>query len=101
MKIYVAIGHYKGSENIICVATMQATKKAFVTDCNNNSFVTYVVMTETMLARVVAADKVFGVYDLVKKMTSNYRIWDDVTDYLTNCIDIIVDKVESIKNNPV
>ncbi len=37
------------------------------------------------------------IYEQVKKMTTNYRVWNDVADYLTECLDIITDKVENAK----
>lgn len=46
MNVYVAIGHFKGSKNLTCVALTQVTKKAFMVDCYGNEFIPYVVLTE-------------------------------------------------------
>lgn len=94
MNVYAAIGHFKDSKNITCVALTQATKKAFMNDCYGNEFVPYVVLTEKMLSKIQSSA---DIYEQVKKMTTNYRVWNDVADYLTECLDIITDKVENAK----
>lgn len=97
MKIYAAIGHYKDSKNITSVVLEQNSKKDFMRDCYGNEFVPYVVMTETMLNKIRACECSLDVYEIVKKMTSNYRVWNEVTDYLTQCSEMIDDKVKAIK----
>ena len=94
MNVYAAIGHFKGNENITCVALTQTTNKAFMNDCYGNEFVPYVVLTEKMLSKIQSSA---DIYEQVKKMTTNYRVWNDVADYLTECLDIITDKVENAK----
>ncbi|MFR4067394.1 MAG: hypothetical protein ACLT1T_00135 [Oscillospiraceae bacterium] len=94
MNVYAAIGHFKGNENITCIALMQSSKKEFMTDCYGNEFVPYVVLTEKMLNKIQSSA---DIYEQVKKMTTNYRVWNDVADYLTECLDIITDKVENAK----
>lgn len=94
MNVYAAIGHFKDSKNINCVALTQTTKKAFMNDCYSNEFVPYVVLTEKMLSKIQSSA---DIYEQVKKMTTNYRVWNDVADYLTECLDIITDKVENAK----
>ena len=32
MNVYAAIGHFKGNENITCIALMQSSKKEFIRD---------------------------------------------------------------------
>lgn len=97
MKIYVAIGHFKGNENITSIAEDQTTKKAFMADCYGNEFVPYVVITENMLEKLLGCADNIEIFDQVKKMTSNYRVWDEVTDYIEQCADIIKEKVKAIK----
>ena len=94
MNVYAAIGHFKGNENITCIALMQSSKKEFMTDCYGNEFVPYVVLTEKMLNKIQACTYS---YEQVKKMTTNYRVWNNVADYLTECLNIIADKVENAK----
>lgn len=94
MNVYAAIGHFKDGKNITCVALTQTTKKAFMNDCYSNEFVPYVVLTEKMLSKIQSST---DIYEQVKKMTTNYRVWNDVADYLTECLDIITDKVENAK----
>lgn len=97
MKMYVAIGHFKDSKNITCVAMMQTTKKAFMADCYGNEFVPYVVLTEKMLSKIQAYTDELDIYEQVKKMTTNYHVWNDVTGYLGGCFDIIAARVEAAK----
>ncbi len=97
IRTYAAIGHFKGSKNTTSVASDQTTKRAFTEECRGNSFVPYVVITETMFNRLNACKDSFEIYEVVKKMTSNYRVWDDVTDYLEQHIDIIKSKMNVVK----
>ena len=98
MKVYAAIGHFRDSKNMTCVALTQRTKKDFMTDCYGNEFVPYVVITEKMLEKLLAAD-CMELFDQVKKMTSNYRVWNDVTEYIEQCGDIISEKIAAAKKN--
>ncbi|WP_289415023.1 hypothetical protein [Bacteroides acidifaciens] len=97
MKVYAAIGHFKDNKNMVCVAMTQLTKKAFMQDCYGNEFVPYVVITEPMLEKFLACADCMEIFDQVKKLTSNYRVWNDVTDYIEQCSDIISDKMEAAK----
>lgn len=97
MNVYAAIGHFKGNENITCIALMQSSKKEFMTDCYGNEFVPYVVLTEKMLNKIRACTYSMDIFNQVAKMTTNYRVWEKVTDYLVQCSDIIADKVENAK----
>lgn len=97
MNVYVAIGHFKDSKNITCVALTQTTKKAFMNDCYGNEFVPYVVLTEKMLSKIQSCTYSMDIFNQVAKMTTNYRVWKKVTDYLVQCSDIITDKVENAK----
>jgi hypothetical protein len=99
-KIYAAIGHFKDSKNVVSVVFKQRTRKDFMTDCYCNGFTPYVVMTETML------NKIFNdcrngsdVFDQVKKLTTNYRVWNIVTEYLTNAGYLITDRIKDIDEN--
>lgn len=94
MKMYVAIGHFKDNENITSIAMTQTTKKAFMRDCYGNEFVPYVVLTETMLEKVLSLDAM-DLWDQVKKLTSNYRVWSQVAEYIEQCADIILEKVNA------
>lgn len=97
MKVYTAIGHFKGSKNITSVAIEQNTKKDFLNDCYGNEFVPYVVITEKMFGKVQNCEYETDVYEIVKKMTSNYRVWDIVSEYLWECRDIVLNKMEAAK----
>lgn len=95
MKKYLAIGHFKGSKNITCVADAQNTKKDFQKDLKSNGFVAYVVITEKKLEELKALELCgMEVFNEVKKMTTNYRVWNDVVDYIEQCFDIMQERME-------
>ncbi len=98
MNAYIAIGHFKDSKNITTVALMQRTKKAFMRDCYGNDFVPYVVLTEAMVEKVLSMDS-FALWDQVRKLTSNFRKWNEVTDYIEQCGDIIEAEIARVKAN--
>lgn len=97
MKVYAAIGHFKDSKNMTCVAMTQRTKKDFMTDCYGNEFVPYVVITEKMLNKLLDSNAELTVWDQVKRMTTNYRVWNDVTEYIVQCGDILEEKFNAAK----
>lgn len=97
MKVYAAIGHFRDNKNMTCVAMTQRTKKDFMTDCYGNEFVPYVVITEPMFEKLLACEDCMDIFEQVKKMTSNYRVWNDVTDFIEQCSDIISDKMTAAK----
>lgn len=92
MKKYLAIGHFKGSENMVSVAMQCSTKESFKQNLLGNEFVAYVVITEKKLETIKNLD-CFDLFDEVKKMTSNYRKWNDVTDYIEQCLDIMEERM--------
>lgn len=66
-------------------------------DCYGNEFVPYVVITEAMLEKLLACSDCMEIFEQVKKLTSNYRMWNDLADYIEQCSDIISDKMEAAK----
>lgn len=96
MNVYAAIGHFKGSENTTCVAAVCATKKDFQIDLRGNEFVAYAILTEWMFDRLITLED-FDLYDRVKKLTSNYRKWNELTDYIEQCGDILAEKMEAAR----
>lgn len=100
MKAYIAIGHFKDNKNLVSVAMTANTKKDFMSNLYGNEFVPYVVLTESMVEKLhatCAADNDFGIYDQIKKLTTNYRVWNDVADYIEQCLDIIDSKIAQAK----
>lgn len=93
MRKYLAIGHFKENKNITCVASKSYTLKEFRKDLYGNGFIPYVVITEKMMKKISELD-CMDLFDQVKKMTSNYRIWNDVADYIDQCCDIMQEKFE-------
>jgi hypothetical protein len=95
MKKYVAIGHFDGNDNITCVAVADQTLVRVREDLKGNCFRAYVVLTEKKLEECKNAD-CLEIYDIVKKLTSNYRKRGIVADYIDQCMDIIEEKVAAI-----
>lgn len=93
MKTYISIGHFKGEKNITAVALKQNTLKDFKSNLAGNEFIGYVSMTKERFETLTEMDS-FDIFQEVKKMTSNYRKWNDVTDYIYQCSDIIRDRAE-------
>lgn len=97
MNVYLAIGHFKDSKNITCIAMTQTTKKAFMTGCYGNEFVPYVVITEKTFERLGKCGDEFAIWETVKKLTSNYRVWNTVADYIEQCFDLMTEKFQAVK----
>lgn len=93
-KAYAAIGKFRGDENIVSVAFTHNTKADFTNDLYCNGFIPYVVITEQMMARLLACgNDVMALFDVVKKMTTNYSVWNDVVEYIEQCSDFIVERM--------
>jgi hypothetical protein len=97
MKVYAAIGHFNDSKNITAIAFQQNTKKDFLRDCYGNAFVPYVVLTEKTLSKVQECRSSLEIFETIKGLTSNFRVWDDVTEYLEQCFDLLTEKVNAAK----
>jgi hypothetical protein len=66
-------------------------------DCYGNDFVPYVVITEQAIDKLAICASSDEVFEMAKKMTSNHRVWNDITDYIDQCFDILMDKVGAAK----
>lgn len=42
-------------------------------------------------------DGSWGIYEQVKKLTTNYHVWNVVTEYIEQCFDILEDKLIAAK----
>lgn len=94
MKKYLAIGHFNDSKNMVSVAMKATSNKNFRENLNGNCFIPYVVISEKKMEILKNTDE-FQLFDEVKKMTSNYRIWNDVCDYIEQCFDIMEERMEN------
>lgn len=97
MNAYLAIGHFKNNENVTCIAMQQTTKKDFMRDCYGNEFVPWVVITEKTFERLSKCDDELAAWEIVKKLTSNYRVWNDVADYIEQCFDLMTEKCKTLR----
>lgn len=93
MKVYSAVGHFKGCENMKAVAMKCNNKSNFVSNLRGNEFVPYIIITESMLEKLKKMDE-WELFQQVKKMTTNYRLWNDLADYLAQCLDIVEDYMD-------
>lgn len=91
MNKYIAVGHWAGSTNISSIVGSNDTMKDFRHDCKANGFIAYIVMKEDKFNNI--KDDRDLIYETVKKSTSNYRKWNIVTEYLTECSYIVEEKL--------
>ena len=94
MKKYLAIGHFDDSKNMTSVAMASMSNKSFREDLAGNGFVPYVVISDKKMEVLKNTDS-FDLFDEVKKMTSNYRRWNDICDYIEQCFDIMEEKMQN------
>ena len=97
MRKYLAIGHFTDSENITSVAMQNNTMKDFRNDLGGNGFIPYVILTEKKMNEIenYIDDVDFDLYKEVQKLTTNYRKWDDITDYISQCFDIMQERMNA------
>lgn len=95
MNKYLAIGHFKENENITCVASEAYTIKDFRRELQANGYVPYVVLTAKSLSNILTLDS-YSVFKRVTHMTSNYRRWHDIADYIIQCSDIMIERFANI-----
>lgn len=91
-KKYLAIGHWGDSKNTSCVASAAYTMKDFRDDLGGNDFIPYVILSEKKLGEIEKADEMELFY-IVKKLTSNYRKWNEICDYIEQCWEIMEEKL--------
>lgn len=92
MKKYLAIGHFEDSENMTSVAMSNRDMKNFKSDLGGNGFIAWAIITEKRMETLRNLDE-FELFYEVKKMTSNYRRWNDICDYIEQCFDIMEEKM--------
>lgn len=93
MRKYLAIGHFKGSENMVSVAMQTTNEKSFRENLIGNEFIAWAVITEKKMETLKNTDDYFGLWEEVKKLTGNYRKWNDLFDYIGQCFDIMEERM--------
>lgn len=88
MKKYIAIGHWRDSKNITCVTSTNSSDKCFRDDLKGNGFIPYVTFSEKKFESFRTMDLLEIFYE-VKKLTSNYRRWNEVSEYICECFSFI------------
>lgn len=96
MKKYIAIGHWYDSKNTVSTASCEISKACFIENLKANGFRAYAVLTEKAFNEMKTLD-CFELCDKVKKLTSNYRKWNEIIDYIEQCADIMELKLEEAK----
>lgn len=92
MRTYLAIGHWENNKNMTSVAMRCTTTKNFRENLGGNGFIPYVVISEKKMEILKNTEDLFNE---VKKMTSNYRRWNDVCEYIEQCFDIMEEKMKN------
>lgn len=94
MKKFIAIGHFKESENITSVAEEQVSREAFMDDLKGNAFTAWAVIGERkMKALKESLSDDNKLLEEIKKLTGNYRVWNELLDYVGQCWDIVESKL--------
>ena len=96
VKRYIVIGHFKESNNITSIADYGYTIKDVRMDCRGNGFIPYVILTEKKFISLNGIGG-FKTFEVVKHLTSNYYKWNDVTEYILQCYDIMKQKIDEIE----
>lgn len=94
MKKYIAIGHFDDTKTMTSVAMNAYTIKDFRENLAGNGFIPYVVISEKKM-EILKNTNDSDLFDEVKKMTSNYRIWNDICEYIDQCFDIMEEKMKN------
>ncbi len=90
MKKYIAIGHWGENKNITSVANSSTTLKNFRDDLGGNDFIPWMILTEKSFFQIMnGAD----VWQMVTKKVANYRKWNEVTEYIEQCLDIMEERM--------
>ena len=55
------------------------------------------VITEKTFERLSKRDDELAAWEIVKKLTSNYRVWNDVADYIEQCFDLMTEQLRNAK----
>ena len=55
------------------------------------------VITEKTFERLSKCDDELAAWEIVKKLTSNYRVWNAVADYIEQCFDLMTEKLRAAK----
>ena len=95
MKKYVAIGHWYNNNNTTCFVGEADSIAEFRTDLKCNGFRVYVVLSDRKLAECKNANE-FEIFEIIKKLTTNYRKWNEVVDYVEQCMGTIEYKFSRI-----
>ena len=97
MNKYIAIGHFKGSkESTISVVDLASTKANFAENLRGNEFVAIAILTEKAFNEIKNMDAM-EMYDKVKKLTTNWRVWNLICEYIEQCSDIVEEKIANAK----
>ena len=84
-----------GQNNELCVCS-DWTLQGFREHDLCGEFVAYAVLTEWMFDRLMSLDGLDR-WEQVKKLTSNYRKWRELDDYIEQCGDIIASKMQAAR----
>jgi len=98
LKKYIAIGYWgkkKNAHHHIVVA--HDSLKAVRRDCKANDFIAQIVLTEENFRRIMGLEDNYTRLFEIKKLTSNFKIWNMLTNYLSQCSSDIDNQLTNIK----
>lgn len=79
---YGVIGHYKGEKRMETVIIVSESKKQCTEALKVAEFVPYVIITDKTWQKIQKCKGMKEVFEQVKKMTTNWRVWNKVAIYL-------------------
>lgn len=91
MKKYIAIGHWSEIKDITSVACESSNMKNFRDTLGGNCFIPYVIFTEERFRNLETMSN-DEIWEMIKKMTTNYRKWNDIYEYIKQCYEIMYRK---------
>ena len=98
MHVYVAIGHFKDEANCMrIIAFADTTKANFYKNCQGNAFAACAVLTKKQVNNIINATDIFERWEMIKKLTNNYRKWNELDDLFEQCADLFIEKIEKAK----
>lgn len=98
MKKYIAIGTWRddSNKNLTSVALSTYNMTSFRDDLNGNGFIPWTIISEKKFETLLSVvDDGMELFNEVKKLTSNYRRWDLLVDYVEQCIDIMQERLNN------
>jgi hypothetical protein len=97
-KKYLAIGHFKGQKNAtLSVAWAARSIADFRATLYGNEFVPYCIISMKKLETLGNISDNYTLFEEVQKLTTDYRRWNLITDYIAQCWDIMQERLAKVE----